>query len=72
MQSNQGEGSTEPLVSVGSSLRRKVAKEIQYEKLKVAAADLDKDLDYYDIDVRDLELEFPEDETSEDDYSGDE
>ncbi|KAI1833965.1 hypothetical protein DTO006G1_7784 [Penicillium roqueforti] len=71
MQSNQGEGSVDPLVPVGSSLRRKVAKETQYEKLKVAAAALDEDLDYYDIDVRDLELEFPEDETSEDEYSED-
>jgi hypothetical protein len=70
MQSNQGEGSAEPLVPAGSSLRRKVAKKTQYKKLKAAVA-LDEDLDYYDIDERDLEAEFPADETSEDEYCED-
>ncbi|KAJ5543238.1 hypothetical protein N7535_005668 [Penicillium sp. DV-2018c] len=82
MQSNHAERSAEPLVPVGASLRRKVAKEIQYEKLKLAAVASDEDLDYYDIDDRDLEVEFlevefledetSEDETSEDEYAEDE
>jgi hypothetical protein len=35
------------------------------------SAALDEDLDYYDIDDRDLEAEFPADETSEDEYCED-
>jgi len=55
-QSDRGEGSAEPLVPAGSSLRRKVDEKIQYQMLKAAANDSDED----------LEDDFPEDETSED------
>lgn len=71
-QSYRGEGSAEPIVSAGSSLRRKVDKKIQYQMLKAAANDLDDDFEYEDIDDEDLEDEFSEDETSEDEYSEDE
>ena len=65
-QPSQGEGSDEPLFPVGSSLRRKIAKGVQYEKLKIAAIDMDKDVDYHDLDVRDFELQYPDDQSSED------
>ncbi|CAG7925141.1 unnamed protein product [Penicillium olsonii] len=65
-QPSQGERSEESLVPVGSSLRRKIAKGVEYEKLKLAAIDMDKDVDYYDLDVRDFELQYPDDQSSED------
>lgn len=60
MQPDQGEGSTEPLVPTGSSLRRKVDKRMQYERLKFKDSD------------EELEDFFPEYETSENEYSEDE
>lgn len=57
-QPDQGKGSTEPLVPTESSLRRKVDKRMQYERLKFE-------------DSEELEDSFPEYETSEDEYSED-
>ncbi|KAJ5207730.1 hypothetical protein N7449_002109 [Penicillium cf. viridicatum] len=54
-QFDRGEGSAEPLVSARSSLRRKVDKKIQYQKLKAAANYSEED--FYYVAVRELSRE---------------